>query len=71
MFNHGRKKIIVPHGQLIGHLLVVEKLIYPIARDVDVPDSDDDAEGSNGLSNGFEKIEIDTDKKAPRRALQF
>jgi dUTPase len=58
LFNHGNKKIMVPHGQLIGHLLVVEKLIYPIARNVDVPDSDDDAEGRNGLSNKFEKLEI-------------
>jgi hypothetical protein len=38
--------------------LVVEKLIYPIARDVDVPDSDDNAGGCNGLPNKFEKLEI-------------
>ncbi len=74
LFNHGSKKLVVPYGQLIGHLIVLGKVIYPIARNVDDPEPDDDAGtegGCNEISNKFEKIEIDIDKKAPRRALLF
>jgi hypothetical protein len=74
LFNHGSKKLVVPYGQLIGHLIVLGKVIYPIARNVDDPEPDDDADTEgccNELSNKFEKIEISIDKKAPRRALHF
>jgi dUTPase len=74
LFNHGRKKLVVPHGQLIGHLIVLGKVIYPIARNVDDPEPDDDAhiEGCcNELSNKFEKIDIDISKKQARRKLIF
>jgi dUTPase len=62
LFNHGNKKLVVPYGQLIGHLLILGKIIYPIVRNVDdlEPDDDVDREGRcNGLSNKFEKLEID------------
>jgi dUTPase len=74
LFNHGNKKLVVPYGQLIGHLIVLGKVIYPIARNVDDPEPDDDADTEgccDELSNKFEKIEINIDKKAPRRALHF
>jgi dUTPase len=74
LFNHGRKKLVVPYGQLIGHLIVIGKVIYPIARNVDDPEPDDDAhiEGCcNELSNKFEKIEIDISKENARRKLIF
>jgi dUTPase len=60
LFNHGGKKLVVPYGQLIGHLLITGKLIYPIVRNVDDPEPDDDVDiygCCNGLSNKFEKLE--------------
>jgi dUTPase len=61
LFNQRNKKLIVPYGQLIGHLLIIGKIIYPIVRNVDDPEPDDDVDTEgccNGLSNKFEKLEI-------------
>jgi dUTPase len=74
LFNHSSKKLVVPYGQLIGHLIVLGKVIYPIARNVDDPEPDDDAdtgECCNELSNKFEKMEMDANKKNTRRNLIF
>jgi dUTPase len=74
LFNHGSKKLVVPYGQLIGHLVIIGKIIYPIARNVDDPEPDDDTDTgvcSSELSNKFKKIEIDVNKKNTRRKLIF
>jgi dUTPase len=74
LFNHGSKRLVVPHGQLIGHLIVLGEVIYPVVRNAGDPEPDDDVDTEkccDGLSNKFEKIEIDINKEDPGRTLKF
>jgi len=55
IFNHANRELIIPYGQKIGQM-VIEKIVYPVVRQVDEEALTKTERGIKGFTKEFKKL---------------